>query len=122
MTDTLKPTQVIQADREAAAQVYANFRDHDYATWIRRGENATGDADAIIQTFARHRATHDGEREALIEALERAEAAMREMFRYFDGGETRGSYDGRPERDGLRRAWYSTRSALQAHPRNNGNG
>ena len=31
--------------------------------------------------------------DAVREALVKAEAAMSEMFRYFDGGETRGSYD-----------------------------
>lgn len=47
-----------------------------------------------------------------VEALKGAEAAMAEMFRYYDGGETRGSYDGKPERAGLRKAWHSARAAL----------
>lgn len=47
-----------------------------------------------------------------VEALKVAEDAIAEMFRYYDGGETRGSYDGRPERDGLRRAGYKARAAL----------
>lgn len=46
---------VTQADREAAAQVYSSFRDHDFATWIRNGSNASGDHNSIIQMFARHR-------------------------------------------------------------------
>lgn len=48
----------------------------------------------------------------MFEALKQADDAIREMFRYFDGGETRGSYDGRPERDQLRKAGYATRAAL----------
>ena len=52
------------------------------------------------------------ERDAMREALSTAEGAMREMFRYYDGGETRGSYDGKPERSGLRKAWYAARAAL----------
>lgn len=42
------------------------------------------------------------------------DTAISEMFRYFDGGETRGSYDGRPERDQLRKAGYAVRAALAA--------
>ena len=55
------------------------------------------------------------ERDALREALTKAEDAMREMFRYYDGGETRGSYDGKPERAQLRTAWQSARAALTAN-------
>ena len=44
--------------------------------------------------------------------LKLAEEAMREMFRYYDGGETRGSYDGKPERNGLRKAWHQVRLTL----------
>lgn len=58
-----------------------------------------------------HPASDNAVREAL-DAAKKAEDAMREMFRYFDGGETRGSYDGKPERAGLRNAWYGLRSAL----------
>lgn len=49
-------------------------------------------------------------------ALVIADAAIAEMFRYFDGGETRGSYDGKPERNQLRKAGYVTRAALGAKP------
>jgi len=44
--------------------------------------------------------------------LRTASDAINEMFRYFDGGETRGSYDGRPERDQLRKAGYALKSLL----------
>lgn len=50
----------------------------------------------------------------VVEALEKADAAIREMFRYYYGGETRGSYDGNPERAQLRKAGYATTKALAA--------
>jgi len=50
--------------------------------------------------------------DALVEAVKTADAAIKEMFRYFDGGETRGSYDGKPERNQLRKAGYVTSAAL----------
>jgi hypothetical protein len=53
-----------------------------------------------------------GEVERLRDALKVADDAIREMFRYFDGGETRGSYDGKPERNQLRMAGQVTRAAL----------
>ena len=52
------------------------------------------------------------ERGRMENGLKVAEDAMREMFRYYDGGETRGSYDGKPERNGLRKAWHEVRSIL----------
>lgn len=45
-------------------------------------------------------------------ALAVANTAINEMFRYYDGGETRGSYDGKPERNQLRKAGYVVRAAL----------
>lgn len=56
--------------------------------------------------------TNDNAVREALDAAKKAEDAMREMFRYFDGGEMRGSYDGKPERAGLRNAWYGLRSAL----------
>jgi hypothetical protein len=70
--------------------------------------------DSIAQCSPPVPATPAPDSEKLREAATAAEDSMREMFRYFDGGETRGSYDGRPERDGLRRAWYKLRAALGA--------
>lgn len=49
----------------------------------------------------------------LREALGVADAAIKEMFRYYDGGETHGSYDGKPERNQLRKAGYATTAALK---------
>ena len=48
----------------------------------------------------------------LMDALREADAAIKEMFRYYDGGETRGSYDGKPERAQLRKAGYTARAAI----------
>jgi hypothetical protein len=48
----------------------------------------------------------------LLEALRVADDAIKEMFRYYDGGETRGSYDGKPERAQLRKAGYATSRAI----------
>lgn len=52
---------------------------------------------------------------AVREALTTANDAIAEYLRYLDGGEMRGSYDGKPERDGLRRASYATRAALRVN-------
>ena len=46
-------TDITQADRDAAAAIYQNFRDHDYAGWVRDGTNAGGDHDWVIQTVAK---------------------------------------------------------------------
>lgn len=53
----------------------------------------------------------------LREALEVCDDAIREMFRYYDGGETRGSYDGKPERAQLRKAGYAARAAIMKEAR-----
>lgn len=48
----------------------------------------------------------------LMEALGVADAAIKEWFRYLHGGEMRGSYDGKPEREQLRKAGYATTATL----------
>jgi len=53
--------------------------------------------------------------EAIAGALEQANDAIKEMFRYYDGGETRGSYDGKPERNQLRKAGYACPGPLTAY-------
>jgi hypothetical protein len=45
-----------------------------------------------------------------------ADEAIAEYVRYLDGGELRGSYDGKPERNGVRKAGYATRAALAKAP------
>jgi len=54
----------------------------------------------------------EGRISELEEGLRTASDAINEMFRYFDGGETRGSYNGRPERDQLRKAGYALKSLI----------
>lgn len=48
----------------------------------------------------------------LREALGATESAIAEYYRYWTGGEMRGSYDGRPERNGLWQALHKARQAL----------
>ena len=48
----------------------------------------------------------------LKETLTVADAAIAEYVRYLHGGEMRGSYDGKPERNALIKAGYATRAAL----------
>lgn len=48
------------------------------------------------------------------EALEVSGDAIDEYYRYWTGGESRGSYDGRPERDNLWKAMYAVRAARKA--------
>lgn len=49
-------------------------------------------------------------------ALEVSGDAIDEYYRYWTGGESRGSYDGRPERANLWKAMYAVRAALKALP------
>jgi len=58
----------------------------------------------------------------LVEALQEADAAIKEWFRYLHGGEMRGSYDGKPERDMLRKAGYRASAALSRHQAGLGKG
>lgn len=51
---------------------------------------------------------------ALREALVVTEGAIAEYYRYWTGGETRGSYDGKPERAGLWKAQQIARQAIAA--------
>lgn len=54
----------------------------------------------------------------LVEALAEADAAIKEWFRYLHGGEMRGSYDGKPEREMLRKAGYRASAALSRQQEN----
>lgn len=71
-------------------------------------------AEAITAWNTRAPAPSDQEKllGELVEALGLASSAIDEMFRYFDGGETRGSYDGKPERAQLRKAGYAIKPVL----------
>lgn len=70
--------------------------------------------DVVGRAIASHPAPSDQEKLVgeLTEVLELASSAIDEMFRYFDGGETRGSYDGKPERNQLRKAGYAIKPVL----------
>lgn len=57
-------------------------------------------------------ATPSGEVERLRAALKQCHDAIKEFERYQYGGETRGSYDGKPERAGLWRSMHKARAAL----------
>ena len=46
-------------------------------------------------------------------ALATCDDAIREYFRYFHGGEMRGSYDGKPERAQLQKAGHAAAQALK---------
>ena len=46
-------------------------------------------------------------------ALATCDDAIREYFRYFHGGEMRGSYDGKPERAQLQKAGHAAFQALK---------
>ncbi len=65
-----------------------------------------------IESLDREVATLLADRERLREALSTSHAAMAEYYRYFTGGETKGSYDGKPERSNLWKAMYAARAAL----------
>jgi len=54
----------------------------------------------------------EADNKRLREVLVMSEAAISEFYRYQYGGEMRGSYDGKPERDGLWKAMYQARAAL----------
>lgn len=74
------------------------------AAWNRRADTQAADEIARLRE----------ERRGLVEALKVADDAIKEMFRYYDGGETRGSYDGKPERAQLRKAGYATSAMIAA--------
>ena len=103
---------VTDADRQAAASVavlvemreliLAGRADHHAEPWTRHREAAEAPLRAEV--------------ERLREAVAASNAAIAEYYRYWTGGETRGSYDGKPEREGLWRAMYKTRAALEPKP------
>jgi len=66
---------------------------------------ALWDADATIAAQA-------AEIERLREAAANQNAAIAEYYRYWTGGETRGSYDGKPERNALWASMHKARAVL----------
>jgi len=72
------------------------------------------DLDAAAAVIAADRAGLVAEIERLREALVATEGAIAEYYRYWTGGETRGSYDGKPERASLWKSRQTARTALGA--------
>lgn len=82
-----------------------------YEIAIASGFDVTGLRRHAVAAIAALKPSPDA---ALRLALVKAHEAMTEYYRYFTGGETRGSYDGKPERSALWQAMYAARSALAA--------
>lgn len=85
----------------------------------RKSENPDDDAALIVAAVNELPGLLDrlealsAEVERLKEALATCDDAIREYFRYFHGGEMRGSYDGKPERAQLQKAGHAAFQALK---------
>lgn len=90
-------------DQEAVAQRVADILNRHW----------DDDPSAIIQSD-QQQAELLAHAEAMAGALEQANEAIKEMFRYYDGGETRSSYDGMLARNQLRKAGYACPGPLTA--------
>ena len=69
---------------------------------------------AVLQTAHESEVMMQAKIDRLVTALDAAEKAIAEYYRYWTGGETRGSYDGKPERAGLWKAQSQARATLAA--------
>ena len=96
-------TQTLDSERDANA-----ILTEENESLRAENEMRTAELDFAVEKMTAYRA----ENELLREVVKVADDAINEMFRYFDGGETRGSYDGKPERAQLRKAGYAARNAL----------
>ena len=65
-----------------------------------------------LAALSADRASCQAQVEELERALRGAETAIAEFYRYWTGGEMRGSYDGKPERDALWKAMHAARTVL----------
>lgn len=97
---------------QMAKAIHEHLCRRDIMTYLANDEDCESLARAALSASGLEALQAENERLRL--ALETADDAIREMFRYYDGGETRGSYDGRPERNQLRKAGYAARQALTA--------
>ena len=97
----------MQKTRAAILMAVADCFEEAYRAGA-ENEMRTAELDFAVEKMTAYRA----ENELLREVVKVADDAINEMFRYFDGGETRGSYDGKPERAQLRKAGYAARNAL----------
>lgn len=71
--------------------------------------------DIITKALPIIRTTDAARIAALEEALRNVESAISEYYRYWTGGETRGSYDGKPERAQLWAAGQAARATLRSN-------
>ena len=78
---------------------------HTHSVQIAQAAIAAIQADADLDRIKR-------DRDQAVEALREAERAIAEYYRYWTGGEARGSYDGKPERNGLWKAKHKARQTL----------
>lgn len=69
---------------------------------------------AVLQIAHESEVMMQAKVDRLVYALSVAEKAIAEYYRYWTGGETRGSYDGKPERAGLWKAQAEARATLAA--------
>lgn len=77
-------------------------------------DQALVDARAEITRLTEALRAAEEREKALREVLVVTEGAIAEYYRYWTGGETRGSYDGKPERAGLWKAQQIARQAIAA--------
>jgi hypothetical protein len=72
MTDptALKPVQVEQCDREAAAEYLYGFSPDNYVDHIKETKRGYFDATKCVQAFARHRLSTSNTHDELVSALE----------------------------------------------------
>ena len=61
-------------------------------------------------------AVSEAQLNAVMKALEATHEAISEYYRYQTGGEMRGSYDGKPERNALWKSMYQARAVLGGKP------
>lgn len=69
---------------------------------------------AVLQTAHESEVMMQAKIDRLVGALDAAHKAIAEYYRYWTGGEMRGSYDGKPERAGLWKAQEQARATLAA--------
>jgi hypothetical protein len=105
---------LVTAAREAVGKAGRNAE-------LRRGEVVLHASDwlavqdAIAALTQQPAITEQGTSSPEREALQKAHDAIAEYYRYWTGGETRGSYDGKPERAGLWEAQRAARTALSSN-------
>jgi hypothetical protein len=95
-------TRDMMTDEERVAVGWRDVPAEAIAAWNTRADTTQAARIAALEAEV-------GRKDA---ALKASEAAIAEYYRYWTGGETRGSYDGKPERNGLWRALQTTRAAL----------